>query len=100
MINDILRANNYQFEIIEPIPSQTNKILIKDADGHPWRMLNFIENSVTFLTAPSLQTAFEAAKTFSYFLNTVNNTEKLPTVEDPIPAFSILKKELQIIRAR
>lgn len=94
IINDILRANNYQFQIIEPIPSQTNKILIKDADGHPWRMLNFIENSVTFLTAPSLQTAFEAAKTFSYFLNTVNNTEKLPAVEDPIPDFLNFEKRI------
>ena len=30
MINEVLRSNNYQFEIIEPIPSLTGKILVKD----------------------------------------------------------------------
>ncbi|WP_312992769.1 phosphotransferase enzyme family protein [Chryseobacterium flavum] len=93
MINEILRSGNYQFQIIEPIPSLTHKILIEDADGHPWRMLNFIENSVTFLTAPSLQTAFEAAKTFGYFLNTVN-TDKLPVIKDPIPDFLNFEKRI------
>jgi hypothetical protein len=97
MINKLLRSNNYQFQIIEPVPSLTHELLVKDADGQPWRMLSFIENSITFVTVPSLQTAFEAAKTFGYFLKTVN-TEILPAIEDPFQVFSILKKGLQIIR--
>ncbi len=52
MINEILRSNNYQFQMTEPIPSRTGKILIEDTNDQPWRMLNFVENSVTFLTAP------------------------------------------------
>ncbi|WP_426479268.1 phosphotransferase enzyme family protein [Chryseobacterium sp. CBSDS_008] len=93
MINELLRSNNYQFQIIEPIPSLANKLLVKDKDNQPWRMLSFIENSVTFLTVPSLQTAFEAARTFSYFLATVN-TEKLPAIEDSLPNFLDFEKRI------
>ncbi|WP_312296597.1 aminoglycoside phosphotransferase family protein [Chryseobacterium sp.] len=93
MINEVLRSNNYQFEIIEPIPSLTGQILVKDSNGQPWRMLSFVENSITFLTAPSLQTAFEAAKTFSHFLNTVN-TEKLSAIEDSLPNFLNFEKRV------
>lgn len=93
MINELLRLNNYQFQIIEPIPSLSNTLLVKDAHDEPWRMLSFVENSITFLTVPSLQTAFEAAKTFSYFLSIVN-TEKLPAIEDTLPNFLNFEKRI------
>ncbi|PWN72264.1 aminoglycoside phosphotransferase family protein [Chryseobacterium phosphatilyticum] len=93
MVNDLLRSNNYQFQIIEPIPSLTHKLLIKDTDNQPWRMLSFVENSTTFLTAPSLQTAFEAAKTFSYFLAIVN-TQKLPAIEETLTDFLNFEKRI------
>ncbi|WP_213280082.1 phosphotransferase enzyme family protein [Chryseobacterium indologenes] len=93
IINELLKSNDYQFQIIEPIPSLTNELLVKDANDDPWRMLSFVENSTTFLTAPSLQTAFEAAKTFSYFLTTVN-TEKLPAIEDTLPNFLNFEKRV------
>jgi aminoglycoside phosphotransferase (APT) family kinase protein len=93
MVNEILRAHDYQFQIIEPIPSLNNRLLVEDADGQPWRMLSFVENSMTFLSAPSLQVAFEAAKTFSYFLTTIN-TEKLPTIEDSLPNFLNFEKRV------
>jgi thiamine kinase-like enzyme len=93
LINEILRSNDYHFQIIEPVRSLANKLLVEDINGEPWRMLSFVENSVTFLTAPSLQTAFDAAKTFSYFLNTVN-TEKLPAIEDSLPNFLNFEKRV------
>ncbi|WP_160140171.1 phosphotransferase enzyme family protein [Chryseobacterium sp. c4a] len=93
MVNELLKSNNYQFQIIEPIPSLTHQLLVKDKNGEPWRMLSFVENSITFLTAPSLQTAFEAAKTFSYFLSVVN-TEKLPAIEDTLPNFLNFEKRI------
>lgn len=93
MINELLRSNDYQFQIIEPVPSLTHELLVKDTNGEPWRMLNFVENSVTFLAAPSLQTAFEAAKAFGYFLKTIN-TEILPAIEDPIPDFLNFEKRI------
>lgn len=93
MVNELLRSNHYQFQIIEPIPSLTHELLVKDENGEPWRMLSFVENSITFLTAPSLQTAFEAAKTFSYFLSIVN-TEELPAIEDTLPNFLNFEKRI------
>lgn len=93
MVNEILRSNNYQFQIIEPIPSLANQLLLEDKNGECWRMLSFVENSITFLTAPSLQTAFEAAKAFSYFLSIVN-TEKLPAIEDTLPDFLNFEKRI------
>lgn len=93
MINEILRSNDYQFQIIEPIPSLTHQLLVKDENDEPWRMLSFVENSITFLTAPSLQTAFEAAKAFSYFLSVVN-TENLPAIEESLPDFLNFEKRI------
>nr|WP_315032587.1 aminoglycoside phosphotransferase family protein [uncultured Chryseobacterium sp.] len=93
MINNLLRSNNYQFPIIEPIPSLTHQLLVRDINGEPWRMLSFVENSMTFLTAPSLQIAFEAAKTFSYFLATINS-ETLPAIKDTLPNFLNFEKRV------
>ncbi|CAI8768210.1 phosphotransferase enzyme family protein [Chryseobacterium sp. IT-36CA2] len=93
MVNEILKANDYQFQIIEPILSRNNRLLVEDVNGQPWRMLSFVENSMTFLSAPSLQVAFEAAKTFSYFLTTIN-TEKLPAIEDSLPNFLNFEKRV------
>lgn len=93
MINELLRSNNYQLQIIEPIPSLTHQLLVKDENDEPWRMLSFVENSITFLTAPSLQTAFEAAKAFSYFLSIVN-TENLPAIEESLPDFLNFEKRI------
>ncbi|OCA78270.1 serine kinase [Chryseobacterium contaminans] len=93
MINELLRSNDYQFQIIEPIPSLSNTFLVKDANDEPWRMLSFVENSITFLTVPSLQTAFKAAKTFSYFLSIVN-TEEPPAIEDTLPDFLNFEKRI------
>ncbi|ROI06638.1 aminoglycoside phosphotransferase family protein [Chryseobacterium sp. G0240] len=93
IINELLRSNHYQFQMIEPIPSRSHTLLVNDANGGSWRMLSFVENSITFLTAPSLQTAFEAAKTFSYFLNTIN-TGKLPAIEDTLPNFLNFEKRV------
>jgi aminoglycoside phosphotransferase (APT) family kinase protein len=93
MINEILKANDYQFQIIEPILSRNHMLLVEDVNGQPWRMLSFVENSMTFISAPSLQVAFEAAKTFSYFLATIN-TEKLPAIEDSLPNFLNFEKRV------
>ncbi len=93
IVNELLRSNDYQFQIIEPIPSLTHQLLVKDENDEPWRMLSFVENSITFLTAPSLQTAFEAAKAFSYFLSVVN-TENLPAIEESLPDFLNFEKRI------
>ncbi|MET3035992.1 aminoglycoside phosphotransferase family protein [Chryseobacterium sp. NRRL B-14859] len=93
IINELLRSNHYQFQMIEPIPSRSHTLLVNDANGGSWRMLSFVKNSITFLTAPSLQTAFEAAKTFSYFLNTIN-TGKLPAIEETLPNFLNFEKRV------
>ncbi|MEY8760474.1 phosphotransferase enzyme family protein [Chryseobacterium tongliaoense] len=92
-INTILRSCEYQLRIVEPIPSLSNEFLIRDENGDPWRMLSFMENSVTFITVPSVETAFKAAKTFSYFLALVN-TEKLPNIEDTLPDFINFEKRI------
>lgn len=92
-INTILRSCGYQLHIVDPIPSLSNEFLIRDVNGDPWRMLGFMENSVTFITVPSAETAFEAAKTFSYFLTLVN-TEKLPDIEDTLPDFINFEKRI------
>lgn len=92
-INKILHENNYQLHITQPISSSLKEFLVADENGHKWRMTGFIDNSVTFLTVPSAETAFKAAKAISYFL-TIINTGTLPFIEDPLPDFLNFEKRL------
>lgn len=92
-INKILLESSYQFHITKPISSSSEEFLVKDENGQKWRMTGFIDNSVTFLTVPSAETAFKAAKAIGYFL-TIINSGALPVIEDPLPHFLNFEKRL------
>ncbi|WP_027380541.1 phosphotransferase enzyme family protein [Chryseobacterium daeguense] len=92
-INSILADSDYQLQIIRPIPSISNEYIVKDKHNESWRMLGFVENSITFLKAPDLETAFEAAKTFSYFLSIINEHDA-PELEITLPDFLNFEKRI------
>ncbi|MBT2622493.1 aminoglycoside phosphotransferase family protein [Chryseobacterium sp. ISL-6] len=93
-INKILQENDYQLYIAEPVSSSSKEFLITDENGHQWRMTGFIDNSITFLTVPSAETAFKAAQAVGYFLSMINNTTTLPVIEDPLPDFLNFEKRI------
>lgn len=92
-INRLLTAKHYDFKIIKPIASISNEFLVKDPHQQMWRMLDFVENSITFLKVPSAKIAYEAAKTFSIFLNTIN-MEPLPEIGYSLPGFINFEKRI------
>lgn len=92
-INCLLQSNGYQLDIIHPISSSTQEFLIHDENEQSWRMQSYIENSFTFITVPSVQTAFEAAKTFSYFLDIIN-TGDLIEIKETLSNFLNFEKRI------
>ncbi len=95
MINKLLRSNNYQFQIVEPVPSLTHELLVKDADGEPWRMLNFIENSITFVTVPLYRQLLKQPKPLVIF-SKPSILKSCLLLKIPFQVFSILKKDYRL----
>ncbi|MDC8104661.1 MULTISPECIES: phosphotransferase enzyme family protein [Chryseobacterium] len=92
-INKILKEGQYHFKMTQPIASSSEEFLIRDGNGDSWRMTSFIDNSITFLTVPSAETASKAARAVGYFLSIIN-TQSLPIIEDPLPDFLNFEKRL------
>ncbi|AZA55423.1 aminoglycoside phosphotransferase family protein [Chryseobacterium sp. G0201] len=92
-INCLLQSNDYQLNIIKPILSLSKEFLVQDENLQLWRMQSFVEDSVTFIKVPSPEIAFEAARAFSHFLDTIN-TEMLPSIEETLPDFLNFEKRV------
>ncbi|WP_326984464.1 aminoglycoside phosphotransferase family protein [Chryseobacterium sp. MYb264] len=92
-INSLLGKSNYQLEMVNPIHSISNKYLVQNENSEIWRMLSFIENSKTFLKVPDLKTAYEAAKTFGYFLDIINS-EPILSLQETLPDFINFEKRI------
>lgn len=92
-INCLLQSSGYLYEIVDLVPSIQKEYLVYDENFHPWRMLSFVEDSVTFSKVPNSTIAYEAAKTFSHFLATINS-KNLPSLEEIIPDFVNFEKRI------
>jgi len=80
-VNSVLKNSDYSRKIVDLIPAQNGEFLI----NRKWRMLEFIENSVTHLKVPNSETAFESAKCFSKFYSVLNS--KPIHLEETLPGF-------------
>lgn len=92
-INNLLQKSDYHLKMVNPIHSISNQYLIKTENGEAWRMLSFIENSTTFLKVSDKKTAYEAAKTFGYFLNIINS-ESIVNIKETLPDFINFEKRM------
>ena len=92
-INCLLQSNDYQLDIVDLISSPQQEFLIQDENLQSWRMQTYIEDSITFLTVPSVTIAREAAKAFSHFLNKIN-TENLIEIKNTLPDFLNFEKRI------
>ncbi|MGC4130406.1 MAG: phosphotransferase [Bergeyella sp.] len=68
-VNSVLKNSDYSRKIVDLIPARNGTFLV----NQKWRMLEFIENSVTHLKVPNPETAFESAKCFSEFYSVLNS---------------------------
>lgn len=80
-VNSVLKNSDYSRKIVDLIPAQNGEFLV----NQKWRMLEFIENSVTHLKVPNSETAFESAKCFSEFYSVLNS--KSIHLEETLPGF-------------
>lgn len=80
-VNSVLKNSDYSRKIVDLIPAQNGEFLV----NQKWRMLEFIENSVTYLKVPNPETAFESAKCFSEFYSVLNS--KSVHLEETLPSF-------------
>ena len=93
LINSILADKKYSRQIVHLIPTLDGKLGYIDEEGEYWRMLTFVEDSVTYLKVPEPQIAFEAAQCISEF-HSILNAEKGIILKDTLPGFINFKKRV------
>lgn len=90
-INEVLEKSDYSRNTVKIIPTLSHNLLF-EKDGEAWRMLQYVENSVTFLKPSSTQIAFEAAKCLSEFYKIINQNPII--LEETLPDFINFKKRI------
>ena len=90
-INDVLEQSDYSKNTVKVIPTLSNDLLF-EKDNEAWRMLDFLENSVTFLKPSSTEIAFEATKCLSEFYKIINQESII--LEETLPDFINFEKRV------
>ena len=90
-INEILDRSGYSKKTVKIIPTLSNDLLF-EKDNEAWRMLDFLENSVTFLKPSSTEIAFEATKCLSEFYKIINQESII--LEETLPDFINFEKRV------
>ena len=90
-INEILDRSGYSKKTVKIIPTLSNHLLF-EKNNEAWRMLEFLENSVTFLKPSSTEIAFEATKCLSEFYKIINQEQII--LEETLPDFINFEKRI------
>lgn len=90
-INRLLEKGNYSRKTVPIIPTLKGDLLF-EKENEVWRMLNYLDHTVTFLKAPNKEVVFEAAKCFSEFYKNVNVEEI--KLEETLPDFINFEKRI------
>ena len=91
IINKVLEKSDYSKKTVKLIPTLTNDLLFEQ-NNEAWRMLEYLENSVTFLKPSSTESAFEATKCLSEFYKIIN--KKTILLEETFPDFINFEKRI------
>ncbi|WP_373710287.1 phosphotransferase enzyme family protein [Kaistella sp.] len=90
-INEILDRSGYSKKTVKIIPTLSNDLLF-EKNNKTWRMLEYLENSVTFLKPSSTEIAFEATKCLSEFYKIINQEQII--LEETLPDFINFEKRV------
>ena len=88
-INAVLERSDYSKKTVKLIPTLKNDLLF-EKNNESWRMLEYLENSVTFLKAENPEIAFEATRCLSEFYKTINQVDLI--LEETLPDFINFEK--------
>lgn len=90
-INEVLEQSNYSKKTVKLIPTLSNNLLF-ERENEAWRLLEYLEDSVTFLKPSSTEIAFEATKCLSEFYKIINQQEII--LEETLPDFINFEKRI------
>lgn len=90
-INYVLEQSEYSRKTVKIIPTLSNDLLFEQ-NKEAWRMLEYLENSVTFLKPSSTEIAFEATKCLSEFYKIINQEQII--LEETLPDFINFEKRV------
>lgn len=90
-INEILKQSNYSRKTVKIIPTLSNDLLF-EKNNKTWRMLEYLEDSITFLKPSSTEIAFEATKCLSEFYKIINQEQII--LEETLPDFINFEKRV------
>ena len=90
-INEILKQSNYSRKTVKIIPTLSNDLLF-EKNNKTWRMLEYLEDSITFLKPSSTEIAFEATKCLSEFYKIINQEKVI--LEETLPDFINFEKRV------
>lgn len=88
-INEVLEQSDYSKKTVKLISTLKNDLLF-EKENESWRMLEYLENSVTFLKAENPAIAFEATRCLSEFYKIINQEDLI--LEEPLPDFINFEK--------
>ncbi|KEY20147.1 phosphotransferase enzyme family protein [Kaistella antarctica] len=90
-INEVLEKSDYSRKTVKLIPTLSNDLLLEQ-NNEAWRMLEYLEKSVTFLKPSSTEIAFEATKCLSEFYKIINH--ETIVLEETLPDFINFEKRI------
>ncbi len=90
-INEILDRFGYSKKTVKIIRTLSNDLLFEQ-NKEAWRMLEYLEDSVTFLKPSSTEIAFEATKCLSEFYKIINQEQII--LEETLPDFINFEKRV------
>jgi Ser/Thr protein kinase RdoA (MazF antagonist) len=82
---------------LEVITTRDGGKYYRDADGHVWRMYNFIENATTYDSLQSAALAREAARMFGWFQRMLLDLPG-PPLHETIPGFHNTPRRLEVFQ--
>ena len=90
-INGILDRSGYSKKTVKIIPTLSNHLLF-EKNNEAWRMLEYLEDSMTFLKPSSTEIAFEATKCLSEFYKIISQEQII--LEETLPDFINFEKRV------
>ncbi|MBK9335964.1 MAG: aminoglycoside phosphotransferase family protein [Lewinellaceae bacterium] len=93
-VNAVLAASGYPLELCRFLKTDAGAYTMYDAAAHPWRMLAYMENSVTVHQALTPEIARQGAAAFSLFYRHLNEYGQSISLTPAIPDFINFRKRV------
>lgn len=91
-LNELLSNSSYSRQKITLLPSSLGDYIVKKQNNEHWRLMEYIEQSKTFLKVPNPAIAYNAAACFSEFYKSINR--QTLALEEPIDDFINFDKRI------